>query len=84
MLRARPLRLSAAFLRELVETFAAGGVFATEDARELARLAADLLENAMPGLAKADAADLERRFLEAAGSTPAEAPQEEPHESGNG
>ena len=35
MMRARALRLSAGFLRELVDTFAAGGVFATEDGQEL-------------------------------------------------
>jgi tetratricopeptide (TPR) repeat protein len=62
MMHERQLRLSAAFLRELVDTFASGGVFATEDGQELARLGADLLEHALPGLAKADAADLERRF----------------------
>ncbi len=67
MMHGRQLRLSAAFLRELVDTLAAGGVFATEDGRELARLAADLLENALPGLETADAEDLERRILRAAG-----------------
>jgi len=90
MMRARALRLSAGFLRELVDTLAAGGVFASEEGQELARLAADLLESALPGLSKADATELERRFLRAVeaaapasapASAPAEAPQEEPHEA---
>ena len=84
MIRARQLRLSAGFLRELVDTFASGGVFATEDGQELVRLAADLLENALPGLTKTDAAELEHRFLDAAGSTPAETPQEKPDETEKG
>ena len=50
----------------LVDTLAAGGVFASEDGQELVRLAADLLENALSGLSKTDAEDLERRFLDAA------------------
>jgi hypothetical protein len=84
MMRARQLLLSMAFLRELVDTLAEGGVFASEDGQELVRLAADLLENALPGLAKTDAEDLERRFLDAASSTPGETTQEKPDEPGKG
>ena len=86
MMRARQLRLSAGFLREFVDTVAAGGLLSSEPGRELARFAADLLENALPGLGKAEAADLEERFLRAVegrspgpDSTPAETPKKKPH-----
>jgi hypothetical protein len=65
MLRTRQVRLSAAFLREFVDTITAGGLLATESGRELARLAADVLENALPGLSKDEASAVEERFLRA-------------------
>jgi tetratricopeptide (TPR) repeat protein len=89
MMRTRPLRLSADFLREFVEMIAAEGLLASEPGRDLARFAADLLENALPGLERSEATDLEERFMRAVEgrvpgpeSPPAEAPQEKPHEPG--
>ncbi len=86
MMRTRPLRLSTGFLREFVEMVTAGELLASESGRDLVKFAADLLENALPGLPTSEAADLEERFLRAVegrlpgpGSAPAKAPKKKPH-----
>ena len=88
-MRTRPLRLSAGFLREFVETIAAGGVLASESGRDVAQFAADLLESALPGLQRSEASDLEERFMKAVeggsrapGSTPAKTAKKKPHKPG--
>jgi tetratricopeptide (TPR) repeat protein len=82
LMRSRALRLSAGFLREFVEMVTEGDLLASDSGRDFAGFAADLLENALPGLGHPEAAALEERFLRAvegrltgAPSAPAEAPK---------
>ncbi len=89
LMRTRPLRLSAGFLREFVETIAAGDLLASESGRDFAQFAADLLESALPGLERSEALDLDERFMRAVegrssvpGSSPTETPKKKPHQPG--